>query len=92
MDLADLEFIKKMFGEAMASQVTQFGVAFSLAAWIHSSRVKKEIANQMSGLVSSLNNLGSALREDLKRQDERIENVEGGFKKLTSRVAALEKV
>lgn len=79
-----------LFSAALQSQVTQFGIAFAMAAWIHSGRMKKEIASQLSGITAALNNLGSALREDLKRQSDRIETVEGGFKKLTSRVDKLE--
>lgn len=80
-----------LFSAALQSQVTQFGIAFSMAAWIHSGRMKKEIANQLSGITAALNNLGEALRQDLKIQSDRIEKVENGVNELKSRVINLEK-
>lgn len=61
---------------AMQSQIAQYVTAFSIAAWIHSGRMKKEIALQVGGIKEALQDLGAALREDLKRQSERIEKLE----------------
>lgn len=87
----DPDHIATLFGSALQSQVTQFGIAFSMAAWIHSGRMKKEIANQLSGITAALNKLGEALRQDLKIQSDRIEKVENGVNELKVRVINLEK-
>jgi hypothetical protein len=90
MDWSNVETLRLILGEALGSQVAQFCLAFTIAAYIHSGRVKNEIKTQISFLVSALDNLGDALKQDLKSQHDRIENVETGVNKLTNRVAALE--
>jgi hypothetical protein len=90
MNWLDFESIQKLFGDALASQVAQFGFAFSMAAWIHSGRMKREIATQVASITTALNNLASALRQDLKSQSERIEKVEIGVNELRGRIYKLE--
>jgi hypothetical protein len=48
------------------SQIAQAGFFFTLAAWLHAGRVKKEINDSFSTLITSLDNLGDALRKELK--------------------------
>lgn len=76
LDWINPETILNHLNVAMQSQVTQYVTAFSIAAWIHSGRVRKEIALQVGGLKDAIQDLGSALRDDLKRQSERIEKLE----------------
>ena len=71
-----LKLIPEAFSGAIQAQVSQFTVAFALAAWIHSSRVKKEIKAQGTQFIDAVNNLTQALREDLRSQSIRIESVE----------------
>ncbi len=66
------ESIIAMFGEALNHQVTQFGIAFTMAAWIHSGRVKKEIKAQGVILVASIDGLALALRTEISQQNDRI--------------------
>lgn len=73
------------FGDTFQSQFSQTLAMFGLAAWIHSGRVKKEIAAQTGNVVSAVNNLALALRQDLASQASRIDVVE-------NRVDALEEL
>lgn len=73
MDGLDLTSI---LGNALNSQVSQFGIAFLLAAWVHSGRVKKEIKSQMSLAIEAVNNVGDMLKKDLQAQGSRIERIE----------------
>lgn len=85
-----IESLVQQSNTVLASSVTHYGIAFAIAAFIHSGRVKKEIANQMSTLVSALNSLGEALRQDMKKQSQRIDFVSSEVETLTSRVESLE--
>ena len=82
MDWLDPEFFQGVLTGALQSQVTQFGVAFALAAWIHSGRMKKEIGTQLSSVTAAINNLGTALRQDLAALSERIGQVESRMDKI----------
>lgn len=90
MDWLNSETISSLMGEALGHQVTQFGIAFAIAAWVHAGRVKKEIKEQMSNVVAAVDNVASVLRQDLTHQSERIGHIEDGLGKLTTRVASLE--
>jgi hypothetical protein len=72
-------------------QISQFTIAFGIAAWIHSGRVKKEISNQMTQVIAAINNTALALRQDLQAQDKRITILEVGITNITSRVSTLAK-
>ncbi len=76
MDWLDFDSLPNLLSTAMGSQVTQFGIAFAIAAFIHAGRMKKEIASQMSQVVGAVNNLAQALRQDLSSQSDRISKVE----------------
>jgi hypothetical protein len=98
LNLIDPETLQTFLGEAISSQVAQFGIAFSLAALIHAGRVKKEIASQAAGIRIAFNNLADALKGDLKVQSERLGKVEDGVSelkdqvhKIDARVSAIEK-
>lgn len=90
MDLFDLDTIKLFLGDAIGAEVTKFTIGFVVAAWIHSGRVKKEIASQLEGIRLAMLDLGSALRQDLSNQSERIGKVEVGMSKLGDRVNKLD--
>lgn len=90
MDWLNAETVTSLLGEAFGHQVTQFGIAFAIAAWLHAGRVKKEIKEQMGNVVSAVDNVASVLRQDLNHQSERIGHIEEGLGKLSSRVIALE--
>ncbi len=76
MEWLDVDNLPALLNAALASQVTQFGIAFSIAAFIHAGRMKKEIAFQMSNISLAVNNLATALRQDLASQAERLAEVE----------------
>lgn len=77
------EQIKLFFGEAASNQIAQAGFFFTIAAWLHSGRVKKEIKENFSSLTKAINDVASAFREDLKAHSEQLKN-------LSSRVQSLE--
>lgn len=83
MDL--LNAIQVMGADLLSRQVTQFGVAFTLAALVHARQVRKEIALQMTNISESIDNLGKALREDLKAQNIRLINIETRVEKLETK-------
>ena len=79
----DPETIQTFLGEAAANEVTRAGLFFTLAAWIHAGRMKKEISSNFSSLTNAINNVAESLREDLKNHSDKLDN-------LNSRVTILE--
>lgn len=57
---------------AAQSQITQAGFFFTLAAWLHAGRVKKEIKDNFLILTDALNNLGDALRNELRNHADQL--------------------
>lgn len=84
------EHLVELFGSAVSHDATKFGLAFSLAAWIHSGRVRKEIKALGAGIVESVDKVAFALKQDLKVQVERMDRIENGIGQLTTRVTTLE--
>jgi len=66
------------------NELAQAGFFFALAAWIHSGRVKKEISKNFASITDAINNVASALRQDLQKHGERLDNI-------SDRVETLEK-
>lgn len=91
MESIDVSHLAQFLGVALNHQVTQFSIAFTLAAFIHAQQVKKEIKLQMTGITEALNSVATALRQDLAAQIKRIGNIEDGVAKLAVRVDAIEK-
>lgn len=77
-----IEPIMGVLSDAAKSQIAQAGFFFTLAAWIHSSRVKKEIKENFMALTVAIDNVANALREDLKNQGERIDNLDSRVKNI----------
>ena len=82
---SDLSQILNLASSAASSQIAQAGFFFTVAAWIHSGRVKREISKNFSSITDAINNVATALREDLQKHGERLD-------KLDKRVENLEKV
>lgn len=83
LSLINPEWLVEIAGEAVKQDYFKFTVAFLLASWVHSGRVKKgmsqeflSIRNQLGShigeLVSGLRALCDVLKEDLKSQREMI--------------------
>ncbi len=60
------------FSLAIQQEISRLLIAFAVAAWIHSGRVKKEFVN----VTEAINGLGSALRQDLSALSERVGDLE----------------
>lgn len=73
-----------------SSQITHTGIFFTIAAWLHAGRVKKEIKTSFTEVVGSIDKVAIVLREDLAEQGKRIGIVEHSMDKLVSRVTDLE--
>lgn len=76
MDILSLltpEALISGLGSALQSQVAQFGFAFSLAAWIHAGRVKKEIGAQLGGIKDALTSLLKVESERITKLEKRME-------------------
>jgi hypothetical protein len=69
----DLSTIISAFGEAMNHEIIRYVTAFSIAAWIHSKNVRKEIKLQMAGLIESIDAVRETLADEIKVQAKRIE-------------------
>lgn len=82
-DVVDYSQVSQLFSDASQNQIAQAGFFFTLAAWIHSGRVKKEISSNFAALTLAINQVAEAFREDLKKHGDRLDN-------LASRVETLE--
>lgn len=76
MDWTSLESIANLIGPFFQHQVTQAGLAFTVAAWFHSGRVKSEIRAQSFIISEAFNNLAAALREDMNGLSNRVTALE----------------
>ncbi len=83
LSLQDPDTLSGLLSEAASSKLTHDLLIFAVAAWIHSGRVKKEIANQFQPLTKAIEDLGLALREDMGK-------LWGELAKTNKRVDSLE--
>lgn len=80
----DPKSIVDIFSDTAQSQIAQAGFFFTLAAWLHSGRVKNEIKSNFSALTLAINEVAEAFKADLKRHGDRLD-------KLDERMESLEK-
>lgn len=78
-----VEPVLKLLSDTAQSQIAQAGFFFTVSAWLHAGRVKKEIRENFSLLTNAIDKVADAFREDLKLQSARLDN-------LASRVQSLE--
>lgn len=71
----EVDALISLFSSAAQSQIAQMGFFFTLAAWLHSGRVKKEIRANFDGFSLALDKVVGSIREDLKCQDEVLDNI-----------------
>lgn len=69
----DPETVKHFLSETAQSQIAQAGFFFTMAAWLHAGRVKKEIANSFTSLTTAIQEVAQALRKDLESQKKILE-------------------
>ncbi len=86
----EIDGLISIFGPVIQSQIAQAGFFFTMAAIIHSSRVKKEIRANFEPLTEAIKRLADNLAADLKAQSERIGGVEKKIDHLDSRLNNLE--
>ena len=90
MDWLDVDLIKQIAGTSFAQQFTIWTTSLGIASWIHSGRVKKEMASQLSSITLAINSLASALKEELASHSERLELVTKEVSILKDRVKKIE--
>lgn len=71
----DPELVHKFFSETSQNQIAQAGFFFTIAAWLHSGRVKKEIKANFEALTTAIEKVADAFREDLQRHADRLDNI-----------------
>jgi len=80
----DPETLKSFLSETAQSQIAQAGFFFTIAAWLHAGRVKKEIKSNFETLTTAINKVADAFREDLKVQREMLDNLKTRVQTLES--------
>lgn len=66
--------ISSFLSEAASNEIAKAGFFFVVAAWIHSNRVRNEIAKNFQSLTDAINNAANALRNDLEAQSRILAN------------------
>lgn len=69
------ESLMTHFNAVTENKIAQAGFFFTMAAWIHAGRVKKEIATQFTVVTDAINNVAQALRSDLAAHGARLDHV-----------------
>lgn len=92
----DFPFLKEVIGAAFHWQVTQFTIAFILAWKTVRGDMKKEIAEQFTHVVNSINavveelsQVKTKLAEDLNATGKRLGNLEDGVSELRSEIKTI---
>lgn len=70
--LTDVEGISAYLSAAMATDLARQVFLFSLAAWIHSGRVKKAIKSEMGTLIAAVNSAEEKFGVSIKHLDNRV--------------------
>ncbi len=88
LNLVDLpvEQFTSTLSQAAQSQIAQTGFFFTLAAWLHSGRMKKEIKANFEALTTAINQVAAAFREDLQRHGDRLDNLDSRVQKIENNV------
>jgi hypothetical protein len=79
-----VESFIKQFGDASQNQFAKNIFIFSLAAVIHSGRMKKEIRSNFQMLTDAIERATAALRKDLSNQQLIIDDLRGRVQTLES--------
>jgi hypothetical protein len=85
-----IEAIVSHLSDSSKNEFTKSLFIFSLAALIHSGRMKKEIRANFEMLVTSIDNVSTALKEDLAKQSKILSSHGDRLDGLTNRVGQLE--
>lgn len=86
---ADPNMLVQHMSVIAQSQIAQAGFFFTLAAWLHAGRVKKEIKDSFSTLITAMTDLGDALRKELKIHADQLADHAIKLDKLGSAVSEL---
>jgi len=84
--VADPASILNFLSTVASSQIAQAGFFFTVAAWIHSGRVKTEISKHFSSITDAINNVATALREDLQKHGERLDKIDKRVENLEIKI------
>ena len=78
----EIESAKHFLSDAMQSELTKTLFIFTVASWVHSSRVRKEIRENFASLTSAINAVAEAFKKDLEKQREITDNLSSRVKDL----------
>ncbi len=78
----DIDSAKHFLSEAMQSELTKTLFIFTVASWVHSSRVRKEIRENFASLTDAINSVAEAFKKDLEKQREITDNLSSRVKNL----------
>ena len=78
----EIESAKHFLSEAMQSELTKTLFIFTVASWVHSSRVRKEIRENFASLTDAINSVAEAFKKDLEKQREITDNLSSRVKDL----------
>lgn len=70
LDFLDQDQVVALLGDVASNKIAQSGFFFTLAAWLHAGRVKKEIASQFQLVTTSINSVAQTLGASLNVQQE----------------------
>jgi len=80
-----------LVSDAWRIEAVKMTFAFTLAAWMHRTWVKKDMSLQFDKITDAINNVAITLRQDLEAQTNRLVKLEDNVGKLSDRVENLEK-
>lgn len=86
------EEVTKVLSQTAQSQMAQAGFFFTLAAWLHAGRVKKEIRTNFESLTVAITQVAEAFRSDLKAHGQRLDNLANRVESLEERTKPIEEV
>lgn len=71
--------------ELFTSEVAKMTIAFGIAAKLHQSWVRKDMAEQFAHITAAINNVAASLNHELARHSQRIDDLSGRVEKLEKR-------
>lgn len=92
MDASSIDSMTSLLSQGLQSDYAKMSFAFTMAAWVHSGRMKKEIKANFTELTAAINAVASAFKKDLEAQSKIIQDQTNLLAATISRVEVLETV
>jgi hypothetical protein len=85
LSLLDFDLISNWLGQVLQSEMMKMSIAFLLAARMHRSWVKKDMAEQFDKITGSINNVADKVSHGLALHSIRIDELSQRVETLESR-------